>query len=152
MNADNNANFNDRNSIIYGHRMKDGSMFRKLDEYKDKSFWEANPYFYIYTPDGREIVYHIYSAATVKDTDDVYLTGFENDEAYQSYLDMTKRIAIYDTGCGSDDCRFSCDTINMYKRQRRAPICSDWSKRTRKSNGTDKELRNVWTAKIIQKI
>ena len=89
---------NDRNSIIYGHRMKDGSMFRKLDEYKDKSFWEANPYFYIYTPDGREIVYHIYSAATVKDTDDVYLTGFENDEAYQSYLDMTKRIAIYDTG------------------------------------------------------
>ena len=93
-----NANFNDRNSIIYGHRMKDGSMFRKLDEYKDKSFWEANPYFYIYTPDGREIVYHIYSAATVKDTDDVYLTGFENDEAYQSYLDMTKRIAIYDTG------------------------------------------------------
>ena len=65
---------------------------------KDKSFWEANPYFYIYTPDGREIVYHIYSAATVKDTDDVYLTGFENDEAYQSYLDMTKRIAIYDTG------------------------------------------------------
>ena len=66
LNADNNANFNDRNSIIYGHRMKDGSMFRKLDEYKDK--------------------------------DDVYLTGFENDEAYQSYLDMTKRIAIYDTG------------------------------------------------------
>ena len=98
LNADNNANFNDRNSIIYGHRMKDGSMFRKLDEYKDKSFWEANPYFYIYTPDGREIVYHIYSAATVKDTDDVYLTGFENDEAYRSYLDMTKRIAIYDTG------------------------------------------------------
>lgn len=98
LNTSNNADFNDRNSIIYGHRMKDGSMFRKLDEYKDKSFWEANPYFYIYTPDGREIVYHIYSAATVKDTDDVYLTGFESDEAYQSYLDMTKRIAIYDTG------------------------------------------------------
>ena len=33
-----------------------------------------------------------------EETDDVYLTGFENDEAYQSYLDMTKRIAIYDTG------------------------------------------------------
>ena len=98
LNTGNHADFNDRNSIIYGHRMKDESMFRKLDEYKEKSFWEANPYFYIYTPDGREIVYHIYSAATVKDTDDVYLTGFESDEAYQSYLDMTKRIAIYDTG------------------------------------------------------
>ncbi len=45
LNADNNANFNDRNSIIYGHRMKDGSMFRKLDEYKDKSFWEATRIF-----------------------------------------------------------------------------------------------------------
>ena len=96
-------------------------MFRKLDEYKDKSFWEANPYFYIYTPDGREIVYHIYSAATVKDTDDVYLTGFENDEAYQSYLDMTKRIAIYDTGVEA----VSYTHLDVYKRQERA-IISLW--------------------------
>ncbi len=98
LNTGNNAEFEDYNSIIYGHYMKDGSMFRKLDEYKDQEFWADNPYFYIYTPDGREITYHIYSVATVKDTDDVYLTGFEDTEAYQEYLDMTKSISLYDTG------------------------------------------------------
>ena len=36
-------------------------MFRKLDEYKDKSFWEANPYFYIYTPK-RKLTYQVISA------------------------------------------------------------------------------------------
>ena len=43
------SDFTDKNTIIYGHRMKDGSMFRKLEEYKDKDFWKENPYFYIYT-------------------------------------------------------------------------------------------------------
>lgn len=88
----------DRNSIIYGHRMKDGSMFRKLEEYKDKSFWETNPYFYIYTPDGRELTYHIYATGTVLDTSDTYLTGFASDDEFQSFIDYTKSTADYDTG------------------------------------------------------
>lgn len=56
LNVDNNPNFSDKNSIVYGHRMRDGSMFRHIQDYDDKAFWEANPYFYIYTKDGRELV------------------------------------------------------------------------------------------------
>ena len=96
LNVDNNADF--KNTIIYGHRMKDGSMFRHLQDYEEKSFWESNPYFYIYTPDGREITYHIYSAGQVEDTSDTYLTSFESEEAYQSFLNMTKEASLYDTG------------------------------------------------------
>ena len=98
LNVDNQADFSDRNSIIYGHRMKDGSMFRHLQDYEEKSFWEANPYFYIYTPDGREITYHIYSVGVVEDTSDTYLTVFNTDEEYQTFLTMTKEVAAYDTG------------------------------------------------------
>ena len=85
--------------------MKDGSMFRKLDEYKDKDFWEENQYFYIYTPDGRELTYHIYSVGQVEDTSDTYLISFANDEEYQKFLDMTKDTAAYDMGVdvGVDD-------------------------------------------------
>lgn len=78
--------------------MKDGSMFRHLQDYEDQSFWESNPYFYIYTPDGREITYHIYSVGQVEDTSDTYLTSFASDEDYQAFLDMTKEISLYDTG------------------------------------------------------
>ena len=73
-------------------------MFRHLQDYEEKSFWESNPYFYIYTPDGREITYHIYSAGQVEDTSDTYLTSFESDEACQSFLNMTKEVSLYDTG------------------------------------------------------
>lgn len=98
VNVYNNPDFNDRNTIIYGHRMNDNSMFHDLAKYEDKSFWEANPYFYIYTPDGREITYHIYSTGVVKDTSDTYLTEFASDEEYQAFLNMTKEVAAYDTG------------------------------------------------------
>lgn len=98
LNVDNKADFSDRNSIIYGHRMKDGSMFRHLQDYEEKSFWEENPYFYIYTPDGKEITYQIYSYAVVDATSDVYLTSFADDSAYQEFLNMTKGVSAYDTG------------------------------------------------------
>lgn len=92
------SDFTDKNTIIYGHRMKDGSMFRKLEEYKDKDFWKENPYFYIYTPDGKEITYKIYSVGQVLDTSDTYLTSFAGKEDYQKFLDMTMKETDYDTG------------------------------------------------------
>ncbi len=102
VNAYNRPDFSDRNTIIYGHRMNDSSMFHDLKKYQDKSFWEANPYFYIYTPDGKELTYHIYSAGVVKDVSDTYLTEFESDEAFQKFLDMTKETSGFDTGVQVD--------------------------------------------------
>ncbi len=98
LNVDNKKDFSDKNSVIYGHRMRDGSMFRHLQDYDTKEFWQNNPYFYIYTVDGRILKYHIYSAGQVVDTSESYQTTFETDEEYQSFLDMTKSSSLYDTG------------------------------------------------------
>lgn len=98
LNVSNSANFIDRNSVIYGHRMKDGSMFRALEEYKDQGFYESNPYFYIYTKDGRKLTYHIYSVGEVEADSETYQTFFASDEVYQFFLNMTKENAMYDTG------------------------------------------------------
>ena len=98
LNVYNSPDFSDKNSIIYGHRMKDGSMFRKLEDYKDKEFWEENPYFYIYTPDGKELTYHNYSAGTVLDTADTYLTSFGSDEEFMDFVNYTKSTSAYNTG------------------------------------------------------
>ncbi len=96
--AENNPDFADENSIIYGHYMNDHSMFYHLADYEEKSFWEKNPYFYIYTPDGRELTYHIYSAGVVDKHSDTYLTEFSSVEEYQAFLDMTKETSAYGTG------------------------------------------------------
>lgn len=98
----NTPDFNDKNTIIYGHRMNDNSMFHDLAKYQDKSFWEDNQYFYIYTPDGREITYHIFSAGIVKDVSETYNTTFASDEEYAEFLKATKDVSAYDTGVELD--------------------------------------------------
>ena len=46
----NQPDFTDQNTIIYGHNMKNGSMFGTLSHYQDQALWEENPYFYLYVP------------------------------------------------------------------------------------------------------
>ena len=46
------ADFTDANSIIYGHNMKDGTMFGSLREYrKDPAYYNDHMYFQVITPD-----------------------------------------------------------------------------------------------------
>ena len=71
--VNNPGDFSGRNTFIYGHNMKNGSMFAQLLKYKDDSFYKEHPYFYIYTPDGKVRTYEIFSAGVVKDTSDSYI-------------------------------------------------------------------------------
>ena len=56
MDMRNQNDFSDRNTFIYGHNMKvGGEMFSQLNEYASEDFYKAHPYFYIYTPDGKDM-------------------------------------------------------------------------------------------------
>ena len=94
----NSKDFTDPNTVIYGHNMKNGSMFGQLRKFKAKDYYEQNPYFYIYTPDGKEVKYQVYAVCIVEDTSDSYNKFYENDDAYLKYLQYIKGIARYDTG------------------------------------------------------
>ncbi len=48
--------FSDRNTIIYGHNMRDGSMFAALNEYDEQSYFDGHPQMYLVTPGGGYIV------------------------------------------------------------------------------------------------
>ena len=98
MDAYNMADFSDKNTFIYGHNMKNGSMFGQLRKYKSFDFYKDNPYFYIYTPDGKEVKYQVYAVCIVEDTSESYNKFYENDDAYLKYLQYIKSIARYDTG------------------------------------------------------
>lgn len=93
----NSKNFSDRNTFIYGHNMKNGTMFSKLREYKSKAFWEENPYFYIYTPDGMVSKYEIFAACIVLDTSETYTKWYNNDTEYLEYIDYLRSVALYQT-------------------------------------------------------
>ncbi|MCD7734558.1 MAG: class B sortase [Clostridiales bacterium] len=44
------ADFSDANSILYGHNMKNESMFGTLDKYKKQSYYDEHPVLWLLTP------------------------------------------------------------------------------------------------------
>ena len=97
MDYHNMPDFSDSNTIIYGHNMKDKSMFGTLDRYKDFELYEENPYFYIYTP-GKRLTYQIFSCYAGHVGSDAYLYEFPEAEDFNRFLQQIQSYAAYDTG------------------------------------------------------
>jgi len=95
--VDNSGDFTDRNTFIYGHNMKNGSMFGQLRKYKKKDFGKEHPYFYIYTPDGKETTYQVLAVSVVKDTSESYRKWYNTDEEFLDYIKYIRSIAGYKT-------------------------------------------------------
>lgn len=88
----NSKDFEDANTVIYGHNMKNGSMFKTLHKYKDKQFLLDNSEIYIYQKD-RVLRYKIF-AAYIYDNRHLMLSfDFEDENIFQYYLNnvLTKR-------------------------------------------------------------
>lgn len=92
---DNTGTFTDRNTIIYGHNMKNGTMFAQLLKYKEQDFFEKYPYFYIYTPDGKEAKYQIFVAGVVEETAVNYQFAFQSDEEFLNYINTIRQTSLY---------------------------------------------------------
>ncbi|MBR5712758.1 MAG: class B sortase [Lachnospiraceae bacterium] len=54
----NSTDLNDKFTIVYGHNMKNGTMFGSLKDYNNAEFRETHPYFFVYQ-EGRVSVYEI---------------------------------------------------------------------------------------------
>ena len=120
VNSYNIGDFTDQNTIIYGHNMKNGSMFGKLKNFSDPEVFKKSRYFWIFTPDFI-YQYRIFSASVVDKTGLTYQISFTDDEfdqfisrAYSnSVVDnqgvtVTKedRIVTLSTCTGDDSTRF----------------------------------------------
>lgn len=97
MEADNAADFSDDNTFIYGHNMKDKSMFAKLNQFQDKEIYRENQSFLIYTE--TEIRrYEIYSCYVADITSDSFLYKFASNEQYAEWQKTVTGRSIYSTG------------------------------------------------------
>lgn len=89
------------NLIIYGHRMKDRTMFAQLDKYGKKDFWQQNPYIYFDTltemraykvafvfittaTEGQGFPYHEYAS-------------LDNEEDFKDFVRISKAYTLYYT-------------------------------------------------------
>ena len=81
----NSTDWEDPNTVIYGHNMKNGTMFANLHYYEDSEFFEQNPYVYIYSED-KTRVYQIFGAYEFSDAHLMLNFDFEDPEVFTQYL------------------------------------------------------------------
>lgn len=82
----NSSNFQDYNTVIYGHNMKDRSMFGGLREYASEEYAKEHSYVYIVTPE-KNFVYEVASAVYMDDRHLMFGVDYLSEEGRQAYLD-----------------------------------------------------------------
>lgn len=81
----NEKDFEDPNTVIYGHNMRNGSMFQGLHDFSDRSFFNENREITIYLPD--EIRHYEIFAAYLYDSRHILQSfDFSNEKIFESYL------------------------------------------------------------------
>lgn len=100
----NHSDFLDKNTIIYGHNMKDGSMFSSLTKYKDQQYYDNFPTMLLYTPVGNFTV-ELFAGIVVDGNYESVRFNFKDDHDFHSYIDSLKEKSTFDsnTSIKADD-------------------------------------------------
>ena len=81
----NSPDFTDKNTIVYGHQMNDGTMFEALRSFKSQQFYEEHPYFYITLQDGKYLM-EVFSCYVTNAVSSSYNRVFQSDEEFLTWL------------------------------------------------------------------
>lgn len=80
------ADFSDNVTVIYGHNMKNKTMFGELHNYEEEDFFKKTKTIYIYTPE-HILTYQIFAAHIYDDRLIIDSFDTENTQGFQQYLD-----------------------------------------------------------------
>ena len=96
------------NVTLYGHTMKDGSMFYCLHNYTAKATWDKNSliFFDTFDPKTEKVEYHTYKIFAVFKTSANLGEGFsyhkfenaKDQKEFDEFVSTCKKLAFYDTG------------------------------------------------------
>ena len=119
----NSKDFSDPHTVIYGHNMRDTTMFSDLHLYEDQAFFDNNRYVFIYTEDGQTLVYKIFAAYQTNNSHQLLNFDFSDPQTLLEYLQNTplrmQEPCIYDdtTEFSEDDQILTLSTCVIQERQ-----------------------------------
>lgn len=85
LDAANDPDFQNYNSIIYGHNMRDGSMFAKLKDLQNEQILQKCPYFWVITPE-ENLLYQICAVYNTHTGSETYTIQFGDVEKYKAWM------------------------------------------------------------------
>lgn len=93
------------NQIIFGHNMKDGTMFAPILKYADKAYWQQHPiirFDTLYEQSEYEVVAAFYSRVFYQDETDVFryydCVDLSDRTVFREFVKNLQEAALYDTG------------------------------------------------------
>lgn len=103
----------DTMTILYGHNMLDGSMFKDLMKFSKSDFCKENQTFDVYVGYRHYIYYVFASFRTKADNYDIYKFGFTSEEEFSEWISRCYSKSNYRYDCekpGLDDKIIMCST------------------------------------------
>lgn len=88
------SDFSDRNNVIYGHHMKNGSMFSGITNYKNQSFYDEHPVFQLYTPQVSYKV-EIFAGYVADLQDQAWNTEFNDKTDFSKWIDERIQKSVF---------------------------------------------------------
>lgn len=84
----------DKNIIIYGHNMRNDTMFAQMKQFKNENFFKNNKYVTLYR-DGTKKEYEIFSVYLANAKELKVSSDFSNNDDYEKYLKEQKEKSMF---------------------------------------------------------
>ncbi len=95
---------NSKNIALYGHHMKDGSMFAELEKFRTLSFYKANPVIYFDTlyAKGEYEIFSVFITNDLESEDDGYRfnfnqVNFTSEDEFMAFITQVNRRSLFKT-------------------------------------------------------
>ena len=114
----------DDNTIIYGHNMKDTSMFYTVTLYQDQSFYDQHPVLYYLTPEGNYRI-ELFAGMIVESESIAFVPRYPNQAEKQNYIDVLYRKSSFKSNVKADwqDHLVTLSTCNYTRENSRYIVC-----------------------------
>lgn len=97
----NEKDFSDDNTILYGHNMKDRSMFGSLKLFRDQIYAEQHELIHVMTREG-VLKYRVFAVYDIPATSDCYTRSFGSDEARKAAVEKAARHSAINMGISAE--------------------------------------------------
>ncbi len=90
----NTPGFLDQNTVVYGHNMKNKSMFSILTEYKSQEFYDAHPRMLLLTPD-QNFRIELFAGYVAGTGDNAWQLSFASKSEFGDWIEATREKSLF---------------------------------------------------------
>lgn len=94
LSSKNNRDFSDRVNVLYGHNMRNKTMFGNNQNYLSEDYARQHPYVFLHL-EGRYLVYRVCALLQTTENSDVYSFDFGNEKEFLDYIGYLTSESLY---------------------------------------------------------